>query len=348
MPHREEKKRDSDDEEDNNPLPELAESLTATRVSTLLERRRTSTTLASINLQAASSAVGVSELSPATAGTTPTSASNRRASLVPATPTRKDALPSPVRSTTVDLAARRSSVALNQIGGEDQRRGSALFASTTSGKDPPSPFRVTFGTATRLDSPSSSRFPPPLGPPPSSSRDPLLNMNQNDLRRPSFAQTIAATGESILKGQSPRRKLRKAATRLLLLGLLLFALAKALAFLFPSYDILHSSPLRPSRQVDPYTHDQLPPAFTEFANRPPPIAEPSPSLKPAKEDGRGSQEPVLSGEELRRFREDHLWGPPSDKVETEVVKPEEGQSHEATVVFIHVSSRAPVMRTGES
>ncbi|ORY62837.1 Phospholipase/Carboxylesterase-domain-containing protein [Leucosporidium creatinivorum] len=308
------------------------------RVPTLLERRRTSTQLAAINLQAASSSVVVGEASPA--GSTPTSATpltNRRASLVPSTPVKTDTLNPPGK-----LEARRSSVILGQIGGGSSeagpsiaRRGSGMFAAGTGA---PPPVRHPFRSSVRLDSPLSAKFPPDVNKfaPPSSVRDPLLAMSASDIRRPSFAQTIAATGESLLKGQQPRRKIRKAATRVLLAAAFLFFLAKFLGRKFPSYDLIPSL----DDFDDRVPHIQFPPSFTSLVNRKadlasPPSAQPSPSLKPAKGGPRTSDEPVLEGAELRRFREDHLWGPPSDKVETEFVKPAEGHEHESTIIFVH-------------
>lgn len=329
----------SDEEGDNN-HEDVGEG---ERVPTLLERRRTSAQLAAINVQAASSSVVVGgEASPA--GATPTSATpltNRRASLVPSTPTKTDSLTTPTKS---KLEARRSSAILGQIGAGSSetgpsitRRGSGMFA---TGSGAPPPVRHPFRSSVRIESPLGAKFPPDINkfaPPSSSARDPLLAMSASDIRRPSFAQTVAATGESLLKGQQPRRKMRKAAIRVLLAAAVLFFLAKFLGRQFSSYDFIPGFNDLDERRP----HILFPPSFTSLVNREkdlasPPSSQPSPSLKAAKGGPRTSGEPVLKGDELRRFREDHLWGPPSDKVETEVVKPAEHHEHEATIVFVHV------------
>jgi hypothetical protein len=338
----------SDDEEDNKG----ENGGEGERVPTLLERRRMSTQPAAIDVQAASSSVVVgSEASPG-GGATPTSATpltNRRASLVPSTPTKADSLTTPTKT---KLEARRSSAILSQIGGGSSetppsiaRRSSGMFATGTGA---PPPVRHPFRASVRIDSPVGAKFPPDINkfaPPSSSSsssaRDPLLAMSASDVRRPSFAQTVAATGESLLKGQQPRRKLRKAATRILLLAALLFLLAK---FLGRRFDLITNL----DDLDDRGSHIQFPPSFTSLINHEkdlasPPSSQPSLAPKPARGGPKTSEESVLEGDELRRFREDHLWGPPSDKVETEVVKPVEGYEHEATIIFVHVRSLLSVL-----
>lgn len=323
---------------------------------TLAQRRRSSVRLSQINTQGTTSST--EPLSAAASlespGSAPPSSANsllnlrRRSSIFPEAipPSSAGHLSNgprpPVTPVPTNLdQARRSSVILGRIGGGPaatlaEKRGSFQLKNLQSSnrnsvrkswRAEPSPRSATFIPVGHKD---DDNLPSPK------SSDPLLSLQQADMRRPSFALAIVQTGEALTKAQ-PRRRLRRVFIRIALAALVLYLVGRF------SSNILPASPRLPSfYPADKYPLDnQLPDAFSAFVQqqRPKPSPAPAPAPQRPQRKTRPQEDEEALQRDVARFRADHLWGPPSDKLATLVIKPEEGVEHESTVIFMHVSAQ---------
>ncbi|KAM0793048.1 hypothetical protein ACM66B_000535 [Microbotryomycetes sp. NB124-2] len=170
-----------------------------------------------------------------------------------------------------------------------------------------------------------------------SSRDPWFAMGAKHVRRASFQNTSPYTSPNLSgRFRTKRPSVPTGSTRLVRLVLKTFALAAVSVIVG---NIVLSVLFRGSAR-DGGNHVPLPDTFASFINdhegpAAPTLIEARPDVPPTVSRAHNTEGPVLQGRDLINFRRDVLWGPPDDKLVTEVLPPKEGYEHESTIIFMH-------------
>lgn len=237
----------------------------------------------------------------------------------------------------------------------------------------PIPFQSTFlSTFDELEtptaSPSGSETASISNSPTIMDKDGLMSMSAQDLRRPSFLDTVAATSlkpdrskrrsssfvSSILSWRLSRRMIR--ILRLWIFAIVaLFLATKALDYILPR---LRNSPqVREFFDQDP----SLPPIEDALKEQMRQVAEsiprPSPRVEKASSQiSTGQQvafelqrekEPSVNLDQVEQFRKRYLWRAPDEDALVHFANPTKGHAHESTVIFLHVRSDPQYLSASE-